>query len=130
MSSITNDGSEPTPGWERETPRYRVAFAVHPSQNDRFKTEPPFAQIMDPAEWQYADRAYRAGETVETRLWPHSSWTPLNYTAEMILQYFNGAMKSRLPRSPFGPDGRVRLETGLTGTNQPKFPIKTGATAA
>jgi hypothetical protein len=40
---------------------------------------------------------------------------PLNFVAKKIMEFFNGQMKSRLPRSPYGYDGRLRLEGGLSG---------------
>jgi hypothetical protein len=64
------------------------------------------------ASWQYGERALKAGEEIETREWPHPSFFPLNYSAGKVLDFFNGAMKSRLPRSPWH-EGRVRLDNGL-----------------
>jgi hypothetical protein len=120
--------SAPPPGWERETPKYRATRAVHPSPNDRHRFESPFATLSDPNVWQFAERDYTAGDQITTRDWPHPSFIALNYSAGKVLQFFNSAPKSRLPRSPFDGD-RLRLDDGLTGANQPKFPIKTGATA-
>jgi hypothetical protein len=102
------------PGWEFETPRYRVVHDVHPSPKARFRFEPPFAQIMDPGEWQYSEREWKAGEVIETCEWPHPSFRPLNYAAKRTIEFFNAEMKSRLPRSPWQGD-RLRLDNGLTG---------------
>jgi hypothetical protein len=104
----------PTEGWETATPRYRVVFDVHPSSNPRFKREAPFAQILDSTEYQYGERIYRAGEEVATKSWPHSSWRPMDYTAQKILSFFNSEMKSRLPVSPYDHSGRLRLDNGLS----------------
>jgi hypothetical protein len=96
MSTIS-DGSAPPSNWEQIVPRYRVVRDVHPSAKARFRFEPPFAQIMDSDEYQYGERVYEAGEEVATKAWPHSSWRPLNYSAERTLSFFNNQMKSRLP---------------------------------
>src|ERR1700730_15972663 len=104
----------PPPGWEREVPRYRVIRDVFPSPKPRFRTEPPFANILDSSEWQYAERDYKAGETVETQMWPHASFFPLNFSAKKVLEFFSSRQKSRLPRSPWA-DGRIRLDDGLSG---------------
>jgi hypothetical protein len=113
MSNFIGDNSAPPSDWEKVVPRYRAVFDVHPSAKSRFRTEPPFAQVMDSAEWQYADRAYRAGDEIETKEWPSPSFRPLNYSAERTLSFFNNQMKSRLPRSPWH-DGRLRLSNGLS----------------
>jgi hypothetical protein len=108
--------NEPPPGWEREIPRYRVSRDVHASPKSRHRFEPPFASSTDNDCWQYAERDYKAGDLVETREWPHPSFFPLNYSAKKVLEFFNSRIKSRLPRTPYGPDGRLRLDDGLTGT--------------
>jgi hypothetical protein len=105
----------PPANWERTTPLYRVSHDLHPSQNGRHRHESPFSQILDGACWQQADRSYRRGEIIESKEWPHSTHQPLNFAAKMVLQFFNSAPKSRLAKSPFGPDGRIRLDTGLDG---------------
>jgi hypothetical protein len=103
----------PPPGWQHETPVYRVVRDVHPAPKARFRFEPPFAQVMDSSEWQYAVREWKAGEIVESREWPHASFRPLNFVAKKIIDFFNLEMKSRLPRSPY--DGtRLRLDNGLS----------------
>jgi hypothetical protein len=107
--------SVPPPGWERETPKYRVGFAVRPSPNSRFKNEPPFSSCSDTDVWQYAERVHDQGEIIETRLWPHASFAPLNYSAKKVLDFFKARLKSRLPRSPWHGD-RIRLDDGLTGS--------------
>jgi hypothetical protein len=106
----------PPIGWERETPKYRVAIqgGVYPSPNSRHRFEPPFASASDTAVWQYADRAYKVGEIIETREWPHASFQACNYAAEKVLEFFNSRMKSRFTRSPWLGDS-VRLEDGLGG---------------
>jgi hypothetical protein len=112
-------------GWERETPRYKVIHETHPSQNSRFRLEPPHAYASD-GSYQYGDRVLRPGEIIETRAWPHPSFHPLNRSAEKVLAFFQSAPKSRLPISPWRGD-RIVLDTGLEGPTQPKFKI--GVTA-
>ena len=89
------------PDWQHETPKYRVGFAVRPSPNSRFKNEPPFSSCSDTDVWQYAERVHARGEIIETRLWPHASFAPLNYSAKKVLAFFNASPKSRLPLSPW-----------------------------
>jgi hypothetical protein len=107
----------PPPGWERETPKYRVTIqgGVYPSPNSRFRLEPPFTSGSDNNVWQYAERAYKVGEIIETRHWPHASFHPLNYSAEKVLDFFSTRLKSRLTLSPWFGDS-VRLGDGLSGT--------------
>jgi hypothetical protein len=104
--------------WEKELPRYRVVRAVHPSPKPRFRFEPPFSNILDSSEWQYAERDYRANEVIESTDWPHPSFVPLNYSARQVQQFFSTQMKSRMQRSPWA-GGRTRLENGLTGNLTP-----------
>jgi hypothetical protein len=111
FSVIPND---PPPGWEFETPKYRVARDVHPAPRARVRFETPFAESSDSDEWQYGERELKAHEIIETREWPHPSFRPLNYAAKKVLEFFNLEMKSRLPRSPFQGD-RLRLDNGLSG---------------
>jgi hypothetical protein len=106
---------QPSPGWECETPKYRVVRDIHPAPKARFRVEPPFAEVWDSDTWQYGERELKAGEVIETREWPHPSFRPLNYGAEKVLEFFGLEMKSRLPRSPWHGD-RLRLDNGLTGT--------------
>jgi hypothetical protein len=113
---FTTIPTTPPPGWERETPRYRVARDVHPSPNNRFRFEPPFAQLMDSSEWQHAERDHKAGEVIEIRMWPHAMFVALNFSATKVLGFFSSAPKSRLPRPPWFGD-RVRLDDGLTGSH-------------
>lgn len=120
----------PPPGWEWETPKYRVGIAVYPSPNSRFRLEPPFTSCSDSNCWQYADRAYEQGEIVETREWPHANFHPLNYSAKKVVEFFNGRVKSRLPRAPW-KDGKVVLTDGLglTGSG-PRPQVKTADVSA
>jgi hypothetical protein len=111
------DPAMPPPGWELETPRYRAVREVHPAEKARFRFEPPFAMTSSSDVWQYAERTIKAGETIETRDWPHPSFRPLNYAAGKVLDFFNTRQKSRLARSPWEGD-RLRLDDGLTG-NEP-----------
>jgi hypothetical protein len=104
----------PPLNWEREVPKYRVARDVRPAERARYRLETPFSTISDSSVWQYAERAYTAGEIIDTKEWPHPSFVPLNYGAEKVLAFFNGAMKSRLPRAPWH-ENRVRLDNGLSG---------------
>jgi hypothetical protein len=114
--------SAPPPGWERETPKYRVTRNVEPSPNSRHRFEPPFASLSDSSVWQYATQIVNAREEIETRDWPHPSFHPLNYGAGKVLDFFNMRQKSRLPRSPWQGD-RLVLDDGLTGPTQPKISI-------
>jgi hypothetical protein len=104
---------QPTPGWDREVPRFRVTCDVRPPTRDRYRTEPPFTTMADNDCWQYADRPYESGETIETTAWPHASFMPLNFSAQKVLAFFNGALQSRLTLSPWH-EGRVRLDNGLS----------------
>jgi hypothetical protein len=104
---------QPTPGWEREIPKYRVARSLQPSPKARFRFEPPFSMIWDSDVWQYGDRPVTTGEIIETTSWPHASFWPLNCSAEKVLAFFNGALRSRLSISPWH-EGRVRLDNGLS----------------
>jgi hypothetical protein len=123
--------SAPPPDWDRrEIPRYRITRETLPAPKSRFKTEPPFAQASDASIWQYGDRVYARGEEIESKSWPNpGTMIPLNESARKVLDFFNMRQKSRLGRSPWQVD-RIVLDDGLTGTNQPKFNIKTGVTAA
>jgi hypothetical protein len=105
--------TDPPPGWEFTTPKYRVSRDVHPAPKARFRHEPPFSQVSDSDEWQYAEREMKAGEVIATREWPHSSFRPLNFAAKKVLDFFNLQMKSRFPRSPWVGD-RLRLDNGLS----------------
>jgi hypothetical protein len=107
----------PPLNWRREMPRYRVRAETRPAPKTRFRFEPPFAQIMDSNEWQYGERVWPAGSVIETDLWPCAgTFVPLNYSAREVLFYLKLHQKSRLPRSPYGPDGRLRLDDGLTNS--------------
>jgi hypothetical protein len=105
----------PPLNWRKEMPVYRVRVETRPAPKERFRFEPPFAQIMDPSEWQYGTRVWPAGSVIETTEWPNpGSMTALNYSAREVMEFFNSRHKSRLPRSPWH-DGRVRLDDGLSG---------------
>jgi hypothetical protein len=104
----------PPPGWERETPKYKVTRNIQPAQKARFRYETPFAESSDSDTWQYGERELKAHEIIETREWPHASFRPLNFVAKKIIEFFNLQMKSRLPRSPYDGD-RLRLDNGLSG---------------
>ena len=104
----------PPPGWEREVPKYRVARDVRQAERARYRLEPPFGTGFESDVWQYGERAYAAGEIIETKEWPHPSFAPLNYSAEKVLDFFNTRMKSRLATTPWHID-RLRLDDGLTG---------------
>jgi hypothetical protein len=106
--------SDPPPGWECETPKYRATRDIQPAEKARFRFETPFAHSFDSNTWQYGSRSIQTGEIVETREWPHASFRPLNYSAAKVLDFFNTRMKSRLPRSPW-EGNRLRLDDGLTG---------------
>lgn len=104
----------PPPGWEREIPKYRATRDIQPSPKSRFRFEPPFTSVFNSDAWQYGSEHVKAGQTVETKDWPHPSFHPLNYSAGKVLEFFNARLKSRLQNSPwFG--SQIRLEDGLTG---------------
>jgi hypothetical protein len=115
-NSRTAIPATPPPGFERETPKYRVIRETFPAEKARFRTEPPFASASDASTWQYGERILKAGEIVETRDWPHPLFFPLNYAAKKVLDFFNSRQKSRLPRSPYDAVGQLRLDDGLIGT--------------
>jgi hypothetical protein len=104
----------PPLNWERETPKFRATRDLHSALKERHRHEPPFGMTMDNDCWQYAPRAIKAGETIETKSWPHPSLYPLNYSAGKVLDFFNSRQKSRLPRSPWQGD-RLVLDDGLSG---------------
>ena len=88
-------------GWERTVPKYKAARDLHPSANDRFKFEPPFTDIADSDEYQYATHPIKVGQEIQTRDWPYPSLVPPNFAGQKILEFFNRALESRLPRLPF-----------------------------
>jgi hypothetical protein len=104
----------PPPGWERETPKYRVIRETKPSPKARFRFEPPFASSSDSDVWQFGERTLKAGEIIETREWPHPMFFPLNYAAKKVLEFFNSRQKSRLGRSPYAAGGHLQLDDGLS----------------
>jgi hypothetical protein len=128
-TSATDDRTISARGWEREVPRYRATRDVFPSPNSRHRHEPPFATLSDPNVWQQAEEPVKAGAEFQSKAWPHASFRPLNRSAEEVMAFFNSAPKSRLGLRPWCND-RIVLNDGLTGPSQPKFSIKTGATAA
>ncbi len=113
-SQFTTIPNDPPPGWQYETPKYKVTRDIQPAQKARFRSEPPFSESSDNDCWQYGERELKAGEIIETREWPHPSFWPLNYGAKKVLDFYNLQMKSRFPRSPFQGD-RLRLDNGLSG---------------
>jgi hypothetical protein len=120
--------------WSREAPKYKATRTVTPSPNPRHRTEAPFSTQSDPDCWQFGDRIIEAGEEITSTDWPHLSFRPLNESGRRVMEYFQGAMRSRLPRSPWR-DGQVHLDDGLTSaavTNipGPNLPRPMGGTAA
>jgi hypothetical protein len=113
---------EPVPGWETIVPIYRARRAVRPATKARYRAERPFTTMDDNDSWQYGERSIAAGEIVETKAWPHPSFDPLNYSAQKTLAFFNGALRSRLPVSPWH-GGQVRLDNGLSDAPM-KFDIR------
>lgn len=107
----------PPADWDREIPKYRVARDLLPASRARYRAEPPFTSMSDDC-WQYGERPVVAGEIITTTHWPHPSFRPLNYSAEKVITFFNGAMKSRLSRSPWH-DGCIRLDNGIS--NAPRI---------
>jgi hypothetical protein len=120
MTTTTTDR-----GWQFQTPRYKATRDVHPSPKERFRFEMPLASMSDSSCYQYGEQPIKAGQTVETKSWPHESFVALNEAAERVLAFFNSALKSRLGMSPWR-DGRIVLDDGLSGRTQPN--IKIGAT--
>jgi hypothetical protein len=121
MPTVTaTDDRKPIPAlppldWKREIPRYRISRETKPAPKARFRFEPPFASGSDASTWQYGERAFKAGETIETTEWPNpGTMTPLNYSARQVMEFFTSRQKSRLPRSPWAND-QVRLDDGLSG---------------
>jgi hypothetical protein len=109
----------PPLNWDREVPKYRVSRDVRPAERARYRLETPFSGSMGTeASWQYGDRAYTAGEIIETKYWPHESFQALNFSGEQVLSFFKGALRSRLPLSPWH-NGRARLDTGMSGPVTP-----------
>jgi hypothetical protein len=106
----------PPPGWERVVPKYKATRDLRPAERARYRLEPPFENILDPSIWQYGERDFKKGEIIETKAWPHSSFLPLNYGAERVLEFFNLQMKSRMTTSPWFNDS-LRLDNGLIGTH-------------
>jgi hypothetical protein len=105
----------PPAGWERVVPKYRVTRDLRPAERARYRLESPFGTVLDSEIWQYGTRAYKAGEIIESKEWPHASFLPLNYGAERVLEFFNTRMKSRMTTSPWFGDS-LRLDDGLSGT--------------
>jgi hypothetical protein len=123
MSDISNGSPAPN-GWQRETPRYKATRDIQPATKARFRFEPPFSGLASSDEWQYGAQPVKAGEEIETREWPHPSFSALNYSAGKVLDFFTTRQKSRLPRSPCAGD-RIRLDDGLTGSG-PILPLTEG----
>jgi hypothetical protein len=104
----------PPPGWDRIVPIYKATRDLRPAELDRHRSEPPFSKVFVSDVWQYGERPIKRGEVIETRAWPHESFSPLNYGAGKVLDYFNMRQKGRLGRSPWFVD-RIRLDDGLSG---------------
>jgi hypothetical protein len=125
-TTTSTDPKKPIPttpplNWRKEMPVYRVRAETRPAPKTRFRFEPPFAQIMDPSEWQYGERVWPAGSVIATDQWPCAgTFVPLNYSAREVMEYFTSRQRSRLARSPF-IDGQVRLEDGLSSDGPPKI---------
>jgi hypothetical protein len=120
----------PPLGWRKEIPLYRISRDTMPAPKERFKYETPVAQQSDASTWQYGERVHKAGEVIATTEWPNpATMIPLNYGAAQVMEWFTSRQKSRMSRTPWR-DGQVFMDDGMGGPTQPKFPIKTGATAA
>ena len=119
----------PSPGWEKEIPRYKATRAVHASPNARHRLESPLTFIWDDSVWQYCEpgQEVAAGQEILTKLWPHPSFRALNFSAGRVIDFFNSRQRSRMPLSPWR-NGRVELDDGLSGPLQPT--IIGGVTAA
>jgi hypothetical protein len=102
----------PPQGWELEVPKYKVTREVVPSPRPRHRTEPPFAYDFQTDVWQYAARVYKAGEIVETKDWPHSSFLGITYGAKMILEFFKSRPRSSLTTTPWDLN-QIRLVGGM-----------------
>jgi hypothetical protein len=108
----------PTPGWERIVPRYLVVRAVSPPSRARYRDEKPFTTMGDNDCWQYCgDKPIAAGTEIESMSWPHSSFRPLNFSGQKVLAFYLGALRSRLPLSPWH-EGAVRLDNGMSDAPQ------------
>jgi hypothetical protein len=105
----------PPRDWAFEVPRYRIVRDLKPAEKNRFRFENPFSETSSNDSWQFGDRHYEAGEEIESTCWPHPSMLPLNYSAERVLSFFIGTIKSRLQQSPWCA-GRIRLESGIGGS--------------
>jgi hypothetical protein len=104
----------PPLNWKREIPKYRISRETKPAPKERFRFEPPFSSGSESDVWQYGERVHKSGEVIATTFWPNAgTMTPLNYSAAMVLEFFNSRQKSRLPRSPWADD-QVRLDDGLS----------------
>jgi hypothetical protein len=115
MSNFIGDNSAPPAGWQFETPRYRAVRDLNPAPKARFRFEPPFSLCYDSDSWQYGTQPVKAGEIIETKSWPHATFHALNYSAAMVLAFFNNRQKSRMQVSPWQGD-RIQLDDGLGGT--------------
>jgi hypothetical protein len=103
----------PPPGWQFEVPRYRLTKDLQPAQKARFRHEPPFSETWESDVWQYGEHSLKAKDEITTTAWPHASMRPLTYSAEKILAFYIGGMKSRLTVSP-RLNGQVRLDNGFS----------------
>ncbi|WP_213775435.1 hypothetical protein [Bradyrhizobium sp. dw_78] len=120
MSTTTaTDDRKPIPAlpslnWRHEIPKYRISRDTKPAPKERFRFEPPFSSSSESDVWQYGERIHKAGEAIETTEWPNpGTMTPLNFSAQRVLEFFTSRQKSRLQRSPWR-DGQIHLDDGLS----------------
>ncbi|MBI3700582.1 MAG: hypothetical protein HY242_09100 [Afipia sp.] len=103
----------PAPGWDRETPRYRVSSAepIGPALRAIDKGMQPYSFYAE-RYWQYGDRVVEPGEEVATTMWPHLAFQPINDAAREIVKYFTSYTRSRMGTSPW-KDGKVYLPRSM-----------------
>ena len=110
---------DPSDGWDREKPRYKLTRTLEPMLNRR-RFETPLSSD-ELGHWQYAERVYREGEEIECLNWPHASMAPLNRSAKAIHRYFMETPRVSMDSSPWR-DGRVCLPDMTLRTAQIKRP--------
>jgi hypothetical protein len=108
----------PSPGWDRERPRYRATRDLWPPSKPHFRHAPPIPHLSESDDiWQYARQPISAGDLINTEFWPHPSFEPLTESARRVHEFFlAGIGKSWLPFRPF-ENGRVVLDLEKISTD-------------